>query len=165
MIQAYRDTHGGATPTPAQVKQILTSTATDIGAESDQQGAGLLNIHAAVEAARQMPGTSEAHSSTPELVDNPTQLDVQGPGGSTVHTSVTLYNASSNTERVSGAYRALGSETAFGKPVTENVSAPSPSAPIPAQGATAAALTIITTDRSAFADLPSVRHRDYEISG
>ncbi len=147
VIQAYRDTHGRATPTPAQVKQILTSTATDIGAESDQQGAGLLNIQAAVEAARQMPGTSQAHSSAPELVDNPSQLDVQGPGGSTVHTSVTLYNASSNTERVSGAYRALGSETAFGKPVTENVSAPSPSAPIPAQGATAAAPIKFTVPR------------------
>jgi hypothetical protein len=137
VIQAYRDTHGGATPTPAQVKQILTSTATDIGAPSDQQGAGLLNIYAAVEAARQMPGTSDTNSTTPELVDNPSQLNVQGPGGSTVDTSVTLYNASSTTEKVTGTYRALGSETSFGSPVTENVSAPPP--PFPAQGATAAA--------------------------
>ena len=139
MIQAYRDSHGGTTPTPAMVKQILTSTATDIGAESDQQGAGLLNIDAAVKAARQMPGTSVTHSSTPELVNNPTQLDVQGAGGSTVHNSVTLYNASSTTERVTGTYRVLGGETSLGRPVTENVSAPSASAPIPAQGATAAA--------------------------
>jgi hypothetical protein len=137
VIQAYRDSHGGATPTPAQVKEILTSTATDIGAPSDQQGAGLLNIYAAVEAARQMPGTTVTHSSTPELVDNPTQLDVRGAGGSTVHTSVTLYNASATTEKVTGTYRVLGSETSFGAPVTENVSAPSP--PYPAQGATAAA--------------------------
>jgi hypothetical protein len=139
VIQAYRDTHGGATPTPAQVKEVLTSTATDIGAEADQQGAGLLNVYAAVEAARQMPGTSQTNSSAPELVDNPTQLDVQGPGGSTADTSVTLYNASSNPERVAGTYRVLGSETRLDRPVTENVSAPSPSAPIPAQGATAAA--------------------------
>ena len=147
MIQAYRDTHGGATPTPAQVKEILTSTATDIGAEADQQGAGLLNMYAAVEAARQMPGTSQTHSNAPELVANPTQLDVQGPGGSTVDKSVTLYNASSNTERVTGTYRVLGSETSFGNPVTENVSAPSPSAPIPAQGATAAAPITFTVPR------------------
>jgi hypothetical protein len=139
VIQAYRDTHGGATPTPAQVKEILTSTATDIGADADQQGAGLLNVYAAVEAARQAPGTSQTHASAPELVDNPTQLDVQGPGGSTAATSVTLYNASSSTERVTGTYRVLGRETGLGRPVTENVSAPSPSAPIPAQGATAAA--------------------------
>jgi hypothetical protein len=139
VIQAYRDTHGGATPTPAQVKEILTSTATDIGADADQQGAGLLNIYAAVQAARQMPGTSETQSSTPELVSSPTQLDVQGPGGSTAHSSVTLYNASSNPETVTGTYRALGSETSFGSPVTERVSAPSKGVSIPAQGATAAA--------------------------
>jgi hypothetical protein len=139
VIQAYRDTHGGATPTPAQVKQILTSTATDIGAPADQQGAGLLNVYAAVEAARQMPGTTQPYSGASELVDTPTQLDVQGPGGSTAHTSVSLYNSSSATERVAGTYRVLGNETPFGKPVTENVSAPSPSASIPAQGATAAA--------------------------
>ncbi len=140
VIQAYRDTHGGATPSPAQVKEILTSTATDMGADADQQGAGLLNVYAAVQAARQMPGTtSVTHANTPGLVDNPTQLDVQGLGGSTVNQSVTLYNASSNAETVTGTYRSLGSETSFGNPVTENVSAPSPSAPIPAQGATAAA--------------------------
>jgi hypothetical protein len=139
VIQAYRDTHGGASPAPAQVKEILTSTATDIGAAADQQGAGLLNVYAAVNAARQMPGTTEAHSGTPELVDSSTQLDVQGKGGSTAGASVTLYNASSAAERVTGTYRVLGNETSLGRPVTENVSAPSPSAPIPAQGATAAA--------------------------
>jgi hypothetical protein len=139
VIQAYRDTHGGSTPAPAQVKKILTSTATDTGAPADQQGAGLLNVYAAVEAARQMPGTTQTHSAASELVDSPSQLDVQGPGGSTVHTSVTLYNASSSTEKVAGTYRALGNETPLGRPVTENVSAPAASAPIPAQGATAAA--------------------------
>jgi hypothetical protein len=138
VIQAYRDTHGGATPTPAQVKEILTSTATDMGAESDQQGAGLLNIYAAVEAARNMPGSSATNANTPpELVDSPTQLDVEGTGGSTVHKVLTLFNASSKTEKVSANYRVLRSETSFGAPVTENVSAPPP--PFPAQGATAAA--------------------------
>jgi hypothetical protein len=139
VIQAYRDTHGGATPTPAQVKEILTSTATDIGAPADQQGAGLLNVYAAVEAARQMPGTSETYSNAPELVDSPTQLDVQGSGGSVIDDSVTLYNASSNTETVSGNYRVLGREFSLGRSVTENVSAPAPGTPLPAQGATAAA--------------------------
>ncbi len=139
VIQAYRDSHGGASPTPAQVKQILTGTATDMGAEADQQGAGLLNIDAAVQAARQMPGTTVTQSNSPELVDTPTQLDVQGDGGSTIHQSVTLYNASSNPERVFGTYRELGGETPFGGPVTENVSAPAAGSPLPAQGATAAA--------------------------
>jgi Subtilase family len=139
VIEAYRDTHGGTTPTPAMVKQILTSTASDIGAESDQQGAGLLNVFAAVEAARQMPGTTEPNSATPEVVDTPTQLDVQGNGGSIVHSSVALYNASSTSERVVGTYRALGNETLLDKPVTENVSAPAAGTAIPGQGATAAA--------------------------
>ncbi len=65
VIQAYRDTHGGTTPTPAMVKRILTGTATDIGAEADQQGAGLLNVYAAVEAARQMPGASQGRGPGP----------------------------------------------------------------------------------------------------
>ncbi len=147
VIQAYRDTHGGTTPTPAQVKQILTSTATDIGAPADQQGAGLLNIYAAVEAARQMPGSSAGVLNAPELVANPSQLDVQGPGGSTANQSVSLYNASSLPTRVTGTYRVLGSERSLGNPVTENVSAPPPTDPIPAQGATAAAPIKFTVPR------------------
>ncbi len=139
VIQAYRDTHGGSTPTPLQVKRILTSTATDIGAAADQQGAGELNVYAAVEAARQMPGATTGTTGAPELVNNPTQLDVQGNGGTTVNSSVTLYNASSSPQTVTGSFRALGSETPFGNPITENVSAPAAGATIPAQGATAAA--------------------------
>jgi Subtilase family len=138
VIEAYRNTHGGNTPTPAMTKQILTSTATDIGAEADQQGAGLLNVYAAVKAAEQMPGTTEPNSATPELVDTPTQLDVQGNGGSAAHSSVALYNASSTTERVAGTYRVLGNETVLDRPVTENIGAPAAGAAIPEQGATAA---------------------------
>jgi Subtilase family len=148
VIQAYRDTHDGASPTPAQVKMILTSTATDIGAPADQQGAGLLDVYAAVEAARQMPGTTVGkQAAAPALVDTPTQLDVQGNGGSTIHNSVTLYNASSSSERVSGSYRWLGSEYNLGRSVTEHVTAPSASAPIPVQGATAAAPIKFTVPR------------------
>jgi hypothetical protein len=139
VIQAYRDTHGGASPTPAQVKEILTSTATDIDSPADQQGSGLLNAYAAVKAAQEMPGTTLAGGNgSSALVATPSQLDVEGNGGTVTSQSVSLYNTSGSPVRVTGSYREIGPEFGIGRTVTENVSAPNPSLPVPEAGATAA---------------------------
>ena len=52
VIQAYREAHHGATPSPAVVKQIIVSTAQNIDAPADQQGAGMIDAYQAVLAAR-----------------------------------------------------------------------------------------------------------------
>src|SRR5262249_5016124 len=62
VIQAYRDSHNGDSPSPGLVKQLLTGTASDVSAPADQQGAGLVNIKAAVAAAQQQPNTTTTGS-------------------------------------------------------------------------------------------------------
>ncbi len=139
VIQAYADSHNGTKPTPAMVKEILTGTADDIDAPTDQQGAGSVDIYAAVRAAQQMPGTTvTTGSDSASLLPSPTQLDVTANGGTTSSQSVALYNTGTTSTTVTGTFRSLGPESQLGSTVTEPVSAPNPSLPVPAEGAQAA---------------------------
>ncbi|EWM14225.1 S8 family serine peptidase [Kutzneria sp. 744] len=146
VIQAYADTHNGVKPTPALIKQILTGTAKDVGAPADQQGAGLLDVYAAVRAAQQAPGSTSGAPEAPALVPSPSQLDVTANAGASAQT-VNLYNASSTPTTVTGTYRELGAAKQFGTTVTEPVSAPGPSLPVPAYGATAASPITFTVPK------------------
>ena len=51
VVSAYAKTHNGETPSPQLVKQIIVSSAQDLGAPADRQGAGLVNTLKAVQLA------------------------------------------------------------------------------------------------------------------
>lgn len=139
VIQAYADSHHGSKPSPALIKQILTGTADDIGAPADEQGAGQLNVYAAVRAAQQEPGSTVAGGNdAPSLVPGTTQLAITADAGTSAQ-QVSLYNTGTKPTTVTGTYRSLGNASQIGSTVTEPVSAPDPSLPVPAQGAQAAA--------------------------
>jgi hypothetical protein len=118
VIQAYKQTHGGDLPAAALVKQILMSSAQDLGLPSAQQGAGLLNTYAAVQDAESIHvgsggsgsapafGTLVSTSATPGT--RPGQLDVIGDAGTTVDTTVTVTNTGATTEVISPQLRTLG---------------------------------------------------------
>jgi hypothetical protein len=105
VIQAYASTHAGVDPTPALIKQILMSTAIDVSAPADQQGAGLLDVLAAVKEAASITGTS----GTPDggLLISPSQINVtQNPGASSSRT-IDVTNTGSTTADVQLSTRAL----------------------------------------------------------
>jgi Subtilase family len=141
VIEAYSNSHDGTRPTPALVQQILDGTARDIDAPAGEQGAGIVNIDAAVQAAQEEPGTTlkKKDQTSQGLVPTPTQIDVSGDGGTSVSSQLNLYNASTKSTKVTATLKHLGPATQIGSTVTEQVSAPNPSLPVPAEGATAAA--------------------------
>ena len=142
VIEAYTNTHNGTRPTPALVQQILDGTARDIDAPAGEQGAGIVNIYAAVEAAQEEPGTTlqkKDLKTSQGLVSTPTQIDVSGSGGTSVPSQLNLYNASTKSTKVTATLKRLGPAKQIGTTVTEQISAPNPSLPVPAEGATAAA--------------------------
>jgi len=108
VIQAYGKTHHGSLPSPALVKQILTSTADDIQAPADLQGSGLLDAYRAVLAAESYKAPAKAHTSGPLLESTPQFNSVAAEGTSQTFTEQ-LTNLGSTPETVSLSSRTLGS--------------------------------------------------------
>ena len=109
VIQAYRSTHGGASPTPALVDELIESTADDLGVVGSEQGSGLVDAYRAVEAAmsvRTDAGSPKAVGDT--LTASADQFDATGQPGQTQHFTTQLTNTGSNTQTVSLSARTLG---------------------------------------------------------
>ncbi len=109
VIQAFRATHHGARPTPAQVKTILTGTADDIAAPADQQGAGLLDTYKAVLAARSF-ATAAARPARvgANLLTSTNQFTVVTRPGTVVRQQVGVTNTGAIAQTVQLSARSLG---------------------------------------------------------
>ena len=99
VIQAYREYHHGASPSPALVKQFLTGTATDLGLPAPEQGSGLLNADAAVQAAENYQGGNGSNQPD-QLVTTPNQTLLTGAPGAHVSTGVAVTNSGGRAEKV-----------------------------------------------------------------
>jgi hypothetical protein len=104
VIQAFRRTHGGRTPTPLQVRQILLSTATYLGTPGQEQGAGLLNSYRAVQLAESY-GISNRTGST--LLASPGQLTDASLPGTRKSWKVTVTNEGTAAQTVTLDSRTL----------------------------------------------------------
>lgn len=117
VIQAYAKTHG-TNPSPAVVKQIITSTADDIRSPADQQGAGLIDAYKAVQAAESYSAPASSPTPTGDTVlAGSSQLNgVTAPGSSKTFTDTFTNNGAdpqtlSFTGRVLGTYSTIKSQT------------------------------------------------------
>jgi hypothetical protein len=104
VIQAYRKAHNGATPSPAVVKQIIVSTAENINAPGEQQGAGMIDAYAAVLAAKSYHVKKTAGHT---ILASATQLNAVGRPGATEKFTEKLTNNGTGSVTVGLSSRTL----------------------------------------------------------
>ncbi len=107
VIQAYEEAHRGTAPAPAVVKQIIVSTAEDISAPGDQQGAGLIDAYAAVQAAASYP-TPTSKPIGQALLKSALQLNAVAPTSTPETFSDTVTNTGASSQTVALSTRTLG---------------------------------------------------------
>jgi subtilisin family serine protease len=112
VIEAYANTHGGTLPSPALVEQIIVSTATDLDAPADHQGAGLVNTLKAVQLAESI-GSSSPVGNTLLVDQSSLNATVNAGQTATFNVGVTNEGASSQTiaPSVSGRPTTLSSDS------------------------------------------------------
>jgi hypothetical protein len=109
VIQAYRSTHGGQSPSPALVKALIMSTATDLGAPAAEQGAGRIDALAAVNAAlavRTQDGGPPPRGT--EIVATPSAAVLSARPGDTVQTTFQITNTGTTAQHLRPALQRLG---------------------------------------------------------
>jgi subtilisin family serine protease len=107
VIDAYAKTHNGNLPSPALVERIIVSTATDLGAPADHQGAGLVNTLKAVHLAESINSNSPQGST---LLLDKTSLNATVNAGSPANMSVSVTNEGATSQTVT--------PTVTGRPTT-----------------------------------------------
>ena len=97
VIEAYANSHHGNLPSPALVEQIIVSSATDLGAPADHQGAGLVNTLKAVQLAESINSSSPQGST---LLVNKTSLNATVNAGQSQTFSVGVTNEGTGSQTV-----------------------------------------------------------------
>jgi len=123
VIQAYRSTHGGKNPSPALVKKILMSSATDLGAPPTEQGAGFINAYRAVNTALAV-WDENGHPSVSGggLLNSPTSVSIDDHPRSSESVTVAITNTGKSSQKLSPTLQGLGAPFA-GQTLTLNLDA------------------------------------------
>jgi hypothetical protein len=109
VIQAYRQSHNGASPAPALVKQIITSSTDDLTEPGDEQGTGLLDGYQAVLAAKSVHDANGAPAATGSaLLVNSDQLTGSGSVNSKQSWQVKVTNTGAGPQTVDLSGRSFG---------------------------------------------------------